>query len=159
MGQPSSHQTGFTLVELIIIIAILGIVAGLFSLSFLRSIRTAELREVATQIAVDLRRARSQAQRGSAAMTVTMPGTASATSGATAYAVGPVQKNLPTRVRVYCSGNCGVASTDVTYQAPYGELGGTGYVFRVRSSMAGISDVEIRVVGVTGKVIVTGAGT
>ncbi|GGO36429.1 pilus assembly FimT family protein [Deinococcus humi] len=149
---------GFTLLEILVVLAIIAILTGIFGVNLIRSIRTAELREAATQVATDFRRARSQAQRGSTDVVLVLPGI----SGGTVYKVDTVQKVLPNGAQVICKTTCGSgATTNVTYQAPYGELGAgaTGSVYTVRSPINGISDLEIRIVGVTGKVILTKAGS
>ncbi len=151
-------RNGFTLLEILVVLAIIGILMGIFSINLIRNIRTAELREAAAQIATDLRRARSQAQRGNADVVLVLPGTA----GNTTYKVDTVTKTLPNNVKVFCKTTCGSGTTtNVTYQAPYGELGAgaTGSVYTIRSPMSGINDLEIRIVGVTGKVLLTGAGS
>ncbi|GGM17995.1 pilus assembly FimT family protein [Deinococcus aerophilus] len=149
---------GFTLLEILVVLAIIGILMGIFSVNLIKSIRTAELREAATQVATDLRWARSQAQRGSTDIVLVLPGSA----GNTTYKVDTVTKTLPNNVRVICKTTCGSGTTtNVTYQAPYGELGAgaTGSVYTLRSPVSGINDLEIRIVGVTGKVILTAAGS
>ena len=64
------RQHGFTLIELLIVLAVLGILMGLFGMSYLRSVRAAEVREGANQIAADLRAARASAQRHSEGATL-----------------------------------------------------------------------------------------
>jgi prepilin-type N-terminal cleavage/methylation domain-containing protein len=149
---------GFTLLEILVVLGIIAILMGIFGINLIRNIRTAELREAAAQVATDLRRARSQAQRGSNDIVLVLPGSA----GNTTYKVDTVTKTLPNNVTVICKTTCGSGTTtNVTYQAPYGELGAgaTGSVYTLRSPMSGINDLEIRIVGVTGKVILTAAGS
>ncbi len=151
---PHRHA-GFTLLELLMAIAVIGILAGIFGMSLIRSIRTAELREAANQVAIDFQRARSQAQRNSKDVVILVPrGTAGST-----YTVGSQTVTLANRVTLLCKTNCGSSGATVatTYQSPYGELGATGSVFIVQSPVSGIPALEIRIVGVTGKVILTKA--
>ncbi|GGI82425.1 pilus assembly FimT family protein [Deinococcus wulumuqiensis] len=149
------HQGGLTLIELLVVLAIIGILMGIFGWNMIRSIRAAELREAAAQVAVDLRQARSLAQRSSSDIVLVLPGSA----GANTYKVDTNVKSIPYGVRLICRSNCGTSTTtNVTYQAPYGELGAIGSIYIVRSPMSGIGDYEIRIVGVTGKIILAKAG-
>lgn len=148
------RPSGFTLIEFLIVIAILGILVGLVGFGTVRSARAAELREAATQVATDLRRARSQAQRGSTNVTVSWDA-----GNSVRYQVSGSERRLPGTVTLNCTSNCSGSGTSgnlVTYTAPYGELAGaTGKVLRLASSFPGLTPLEVRVVGVTGKVIVT----
>ena len=65
MRRAATRQGGMTLLEILLVITIIGIMLALFGLSYVRSIRSAELREAAAQVATDFRRARSQVQRSS----------------------------------------------------------------------------------------------
>lgn len=145
---------GFTLLEILVVLAIIGILAGIFGWNLIRSIRSAELREATAQVATDLRRARSQAQRGSANMQVKW--SQNSDGEATAYSVNGSSRALPHNVRFTCSSGCsaGAGNKSFTYMAPYGEMDATGTVLKF-TSPANVLPLEIRVVGVTGKVIVT----
>ncbi|QFP75666.1 Tfp pilus assembly protein FimT/FimU [Deinococcus sp. AJ005] len=147
-------MSGFTLIEVLVVIAIIGILGGIFGSSLIRSIRTAELREAANQVASDFQRARSLAQRGSTNVTITTSkGTASGS-----YSVDGQARTLPNNIKLVCKTNCGAGTAAATtYQAPYGELTNLGSVFTVQSPAGGVAALEIRIVGVTGKVILTGA--
>ncbi|WP_082506195.1 type II secretion system protein [Deinococcus sp. Leaf326] len=149
-------QEAFTLLEILVVLAIITVLMGIFSWGLIRSIRSAELREATSQVATDLRRARSQAQRGSADVVLVFPNS----SGGTSYKVDTVNKTLPGSIQLIFKGSSSGSTTNITYQAPYGELSGAvGSVYTVRSPMNGVGDLEIRIVGVTGKVIVTKAGS
>lgn len=150
------RDQGFTLIQLLVTIGIIGILAAIFGINMLRSVRTAELREAANQVATDLRRARSQAQRGSANIEIVLPGTA----GAKTYSVSGQSRGVVNNVTVLCKSNCGTGPTvTINYQAPYGELGAMGSIFTIQSPSSNIGSLEVRIVGVTGKVILTRAGS
>ncbi|WP_135229173.1 pilus assembly FimT family protein [Deinococcus fonticola] len=149
--------SAFTLVEILIVLAIIGILAGIFGWNVISSIRKAELREAANQVASDFRRARSQAQRGSA--DVAIDWTLDTNGNITAYSVAGQSRPVVNKVSMSCTTGCGSGSSitnKVTYTAPYGELGATGNVFTLRSPMTSLPSIEVRIVGVTGKVIVAG---
>ena len=147
------HRMGFTLIELLVVIAIIGILSGIFGWNLLRSIRSAELREATTNFASDLRRARSQAQRGSADMVIQW--TPNGAGNMTTYSVAGQSRTLANSVKMTCS-SCG---TKLTYTAPYGEIDATGNVFVLTSPMSAVSPMQVRVVGVTGKVIIADSGS
>ena len=167
MARHINRHAGLTLLEILVVLAILGIMLGLFGLSYIRSIRSAELREAANQVATDFRRARSQAQRGSADITISW--TPDSLGNVTAYTVGTgAARPLPNGVSLKCISGCvaptsappGANYNSITYTAPYGELATqngaiSGKKFTLSSPATGITPLEIRVVGVTGKVILT----
>lgn len=148
--------TGFTLLELLIVLTILGILLGLFGLSYLRSIRAAEVREGANQIAADLRAARASAQRRSTPGAFKWAGTGSLSSYTLEIPSGTAPKtaSLPGSVTFRCLDGCPPGRA-LTYSAPYGEMTTTinGTRFVVESRTAGIPAIEVRVVGVTGRVM------
>lgn len=152
-----TYQKGFTLIEMLVVIAIIGILSGIFGWNLLRSIRSAELREATTNFASDLRRARSQAQRGSADMVVALP---SGTAEVTQYTVSGKTIPVANRVKMICKSGCSATEKSLTYQAPFGELDRPqGYVFEFISPMSDLNRTQVKVVGVTGKVIIAGGGS
>lgn len=151
-------MSGFTLIELLVVLAILGILMGIFGLSYLRSIRSAEVREGANQIAADLRAARSNAQRRSTPGAFKWTGTGGLTSYTLEIPSGtatPKAASLPRGVTFRCLDGCPAGRT-LTYNAPYGEMTTTinGTRFIVESQTPNIPPIEVRVVGVTGRVMV-----
>lgn len=163
----TTRQSGMTLLEILLIITIIGIMLTLFGLSYVRSIRSAELREAAAQVATDLRRARSQVQRSST--NITLSWTPDSEGRVSAYTVGTdPARSLPNGVTLKCVSGCtapagapaGTNYNSITYTAPYGELATqngaiNGKRFVLSSPATGITPLEVRVVGVTGKVILT----
>lgn len=151
------HRHGFTLLEILIVLAILGILMGIFGMSYLRSIRAAEVREGANQIAADLRAARSAAQRRSSPGTFRWAGVGSLTGYTVEIPSGtatPKTAILPRGVTFRCLDGCPTSRT-LTYSAPYGEMTTTinGSRFIVESQTPNIQAVEVRVVGITGRVM------
>lgn len=161
------HQKGFTLVEILIVLGVIAILAGIVGSTLLRSIRSAELREAAVQVATDLRRARSQAQRGSADIQISWTPDSTPDRIIRGYRVGgdTTDRLLPGGVTMTCDSGCSSSSptanfNNLTYTAPYGELSPqngaiSGKRFTLRSPMAGLTPLSLRVVGITGKVAVT----
>lgn len=157
------HAPGFTLLEILIVLAILGILMGIFGLSYMRSIRAAEVREGANQIAADLRAARASAQRQSQNASLRWAdGMAALTTYSILIPSAPAAqtRTLPRGVTFRCvtNGGCPAASAGVrtlTYSAPYGEMTSTisGTRFVVESQTPNIPSIEVRVVGVTGRVM------
>lgn len=151
---------GFTLIELLVVLAIVGILMGIFGISYLRSVRTAEVREGANQIAADLRSARASAQRQSTPGAFKWGGTGSLTGYTLEIPSGtstPKTVSLPRGVTLRCVDGCPAART-LTYNAPYGEMTTAinGTRFAVESQTPNIPAVEVRVVGVTGRVMLVG---
>ncbi|MFC6592117.1 Tfp pilus assembly protein FimT/FimU [Deinococcus lacus] len=143
--------SGVTLFELLIAIAVMGVLAAIgFNIS-LSSIRATQVREAANLVARDVREARSQAQRNSQNMTFAWSGNTYKVARQGREASVPF-KSLPRGVTLECLTNCG--NSTVSYTAPYGELAnGLGSVLRVSMAGTNIEPIEIRIMGVTGKVM------
>ncbi|RJF72801.1 prepilin-type N-terminal cleavage/methylation domain-containing protein [Deinococcus cavernae] len=148
------RRDGVTIVEILVVIAIIGLLAGIFGWSLISGIRKAQLREAANQVASDFRRARSQAQRGSADMVIEW--TLDANGKITAYSLAGQSRPVANGAVLSCITGCSSGNNKVTYTAPYGELDATGNVFSLTSPMTSLPTMQVRIVGVTGKVIVAG---
>lgn len=160
-----ANVSGFTLLELLVVLTVLGILMGVLGMSYLRSVRAGEVREGAARIAADLRAARASAQRQSQNASLTWAGGMSSLNTYTlVLSSGPRARSLPPGVTFRCitNGGCPVASSGVrtlTYQAPYGEMTTAinGMRLLVESTTPNIPAIEVRVVGVTGRVMITAA--
>ncbi|ULH16793.1 type II secretion system GspH family protein [Deinococcus sp. KNUC1210] len=155
-GQRRTLQ-GFTLLEVLVVIAIIGILAGALVALSARNYRKSQLRDGAVQLMTDLNRARSLAQRSSFDSTVQIMGQLGAPSSTytTLWGGGatPVTRSLPTSVQVAPLSSAASART-LTYSAPYAETDSIGTLWEVSSS--GSSDrLYLKAVGVTGKVILS----
>ncbi|WP_288402716.1 type II secretion system protein [uncultured Deinococcus sp.] len=151
---------GFTLLELLVVMAIIGALIGVIGYFSYRWTRTAQLREAAYQVITDLRRARSQAQLTSSSSLMTLcssTGAACSTSDTSSSPVystawggtGSGTRSLPYGVQIRNS----VGGNSVTYTAPYAEVDApTGTVWTLTSPVNGVAPLYIKVVGVTGKV-------
>lgn len=151
-------RDGFTLLEILIALAILGLVAGLFSTGLVRYLQTVYVQDASSQLATDLRKARSLAQRNSQDMVISFTPGAGGKTGI--YMVDGKTVTLPNNIQFACTFGCGTAtSNQVAYQAPYGELvadsnTSIGKVLTVYPGNTGLAAIEIRVMGVSGKVMV-----
>ena len=107
-SNPRTTQ-GFTLLEVLIVIVIIGIATAVLVAFSSDSYRKTQLRDGTTQLVADLNRARGQAQRSSTDSVVTLTGTVGSPNAAYTTAWGgtaagvaatPVSRALPTPIRV-----------------------------------------------------------
>ena len=151
---------GFTLVELLAVLAIIGIVTAVIVAFSADSYRKTQLRDGATQLVADLNRARAQAQRTSSDSVVTLTTAAVGSPDANyatqwAGATTATNKALPAPIRV-APYNSTYSLGAIRYSAPYGEVTATGILWEV-SSLSTTSKLYIKAVGVTGKVMLSAA--
>lgn len=139
------NKKGFTLLELLIALAVVGILATLGFSSFLGAQRRAQLSEATAQFASDLQRARSEAQRHNRNASLALNDDSSYILTLDGNAT---IRTLPHGAQVEV-----VSGADtVTYNAPYGEVDAPDRRFAISS--ARIDEVRyVRIIGVTGKVI------
>lgn len=153
-------NAGFTLLEILVVLAIMSILLGIGYSSLLGSIRRGEVMEGVRTFAGDIERARSSAQKQS--VTATIAWTTAAGQPLDGYTLtrsGTTQNRmLSDRVKVTCvsmtGSACNLASPQLVFSAPYAEASG-GAVFRIDHKVNGIRPTYVKIGGVTGKVSVS----
>ncbi len=142
-----TRTAGFTLLETLIVLAILAIVFAMGSFFFFGLNRRTAVRQGESEIAATLNRARSEAQRYNTNVTFTL--------NASDYTLtrGGVTRTYTWPTAVSTSAVSG-SPTAVTYLAPYGEVQQTGTAFRVRSTTNSSVSGVVGVIGLTGKVVI-----
>ncbi|PYE54437.1 pilus assembly FimT family protein [Deinococcus yavapaiensis] len=149
-------SAGFTLLEALVVCAILGVVLGVGFFVATRAVRQGAVREAAFLVASDLRAARFEAVRSSLVQVFSWPSEARETVGYTmASGNRSLSRVLPSGTRLVCV-TCPVGRVIVTYTPPYAELAAAiGVVLRVEG-VPGTRPLLVKIVGITGKVMVTG---
>jgi len=151
--QGAKHaRSGFTLLEILVVLVILGILSGVMAFSLLGNLRRSEVRNAAAQVMADLRLARMNAQKTGLVSPVTITnGTGNYTAQTSA---GAVQiRTLENGVTLWATTSTN--GFQVTYRPPFGTLDTIGLVWEVRSHATQVPPLYIKVVGVTGKVILS----
>ncbi|GGR61742.1 hypothetical protein GCM10008959_24660 [Deinococcus seoulensis] len=142
---------GFSLIELLVVMAIVGILSAVLFVSSARGIRQQQLREAGTQLLADLNSARTQATQSSTATSVTLTSTAYATPKATYVTVWPQSgsgtRTLPNDVMV---APVATYANTITYVAPYAESSVPGGAVWILSNKLG-ETLYIKLLGTTGK--------
>ncbi|MFD2608375.1 Tfp pilus assembly protein FimT/FimU [Deinococcus taklimakanensis] len=153
-GKPLARRTaGLTLLEMLVVLAILGIIAGIFYMNLMNSIRQQDVRNAAYQLVTDLRRARTDAQKTGQPVTVRIVNSTSSYARQVAGAAEQT-RTLERGVTVQSTG-AAASSLAVTYQPPYGTLAATGTTWRVQSPANPNIRQFVKIVGVTGKVMIS----
>ncbi|KIQ55112.1 pilus assembly FimT family protein [Meiothermus taiwanensis] len=143
-------QKGISLLELLIGLAVLGILLGVGFVSLSAYRQSLVIREAATQVATELQRIRQQARRQSLNFSF------QAAEGGNTYKVGPTRelalqagKPLPPGVIFQ---HVPAGGGRVTFLAPYGVVDAANRTFTLRGP--GNRVLNVHVVGSTGKVVV-----
>lgn len=142
---------GFSLIELLIVCAIIGILGAVATTNFRNASERARVGEASAQLAADLQRARSSAQRLNQNAVLRIASTNAATYTLTLGTQQPITRTLPANTQV----SVPAAPLEIRYNAPFGEMTvgnlATNALLTTRSR-SGHEGREIRVLGVTGKV-------
>ena len=131
------RQRGFTLIEMLIVCAILAILLGIGMVNFQKFRNNLELRQAQQTLVQELNRARSDSRRLSQDQTVTWT--------SSQLMIGTRTVDFSDSIQLVKT----IGSNDLVYTAPYGRLKLTDYLFELRH---GELKREVRVYGVTGKI-------
>lgn len=154
-------KSGLTLVEILVVMAILGILLAIASVNLNGARQRALVREAAASVATALLQARSEAQRYNSNVVVAL-------EGGTAFTIRQVRNgSLVSRTVRLPAGTVAQVpaggATTLTYRAPFGVLdgGGAAFCFRLVSqdvpcdtSLTTAPRSVVGVVGLVGKVVV-----
>jgi prepilin-type N-terminal cleavage/methylation domain-containing protein len=161
------HQTGFTLLELLVVVAIIATLAAIGFNSFAEYQQTQRLNTARTELAVAIERIRQYTRRYNVSYTIKFnaDGTyASTTKDSSGTAItqidGPpvtvlpqISGKLPTGMTFSVNAS-GAGLDEVTYTAPFGRNDATKDCVGIAlSAMGRTFGQEIHIVGVTGKVM------
>ena len=137
---------GFSLLELLLVCAIIGILGAVATKTFTDATRRARVNEASAQLAADLQRARSSAQRYNQNSSLKIESTSATSYTLTIGAQDPITRTLPPNTQVTVK----TAPLTLTYKAPFGEMDISNPILTVRTD--GAKSRDVRVLGVTGKV-------
>ncbi len=142
------HAQGFTLLELLFVLVILGVLASLGFSTLMEARGRAQLEEATVQFAADVQRARSTAQRHNRSASIAL----GEELGRYTLTLNDVthERRLPHDAQVSVEHGSG----SVTYSAPFGEVNALSRRFTIASART--ERVRyVKVIGVTGKVIIS----
>jgi prepilin-type N-terminal cleavage/methylation domain-containing protein len=169
-----STQPGFTLIEMLIVITLIGILgAGALSV-YLREARRAQVQAVRSQLVLDLQYARSNAQRYNCNWTVNfvneskyeLTGATLGGANINCATTTVTTRNLPTGIQIRqktVSTSTAPNNYGFFYSSPFGAISVGGNPDSIEigyatSATAAVTDATyVKIIGVTGKVISSAA--
>ena len=156
MRRSSRRSPGFTIIELLVVMVIVGAVTGALFVNLNRNRNRAQLREAALQVVTDLNRARAKAQQTSSGSVVQLASQTGATGYTTQWAgaSSATSRTLVNGVIAETVSPATAAGRTISYAAPYAEIDGVGNVWKF-TGKGSIDPLYVKVVGVTGKVILS----
>ncbi|GGJ53972.1 pilus assembly FimT family protein [Deinococcus roseus] len=136
---------GFTLIEILLTVAVMGIMSGIAVFSFFNFQTKQQLRDGVVQFAGELNNLRAQARKTSSNWTITWVG------GASNY---QVTNNSVTTVRNLATGVKfdGSGSKTLNFQAPYGLLDQTNLAITLKGRNNATQGIYL--IGMGGKVVI-----
>ena len=137
-----TRTQGLTLLELLIVCAVIGILSAVGIVTFRNAIERARVNEAATQVSADLQRARSASQRFNRGSTFQV-----AAANDKSYTL---TVNGQSTVKTLPAGAKFTAANTIGYSAPFGETGAS--IITLEVSSASGTKRSVKVLGVTGKV-------
>lgn len=140
---------GFTLLELLLVCAIIGILGGVGILNLRNAIDRGRLSDGASQFAASLQRARSSAQRYDKSSVLKLSANPATTYTLSTNGETAMTYTLPAGVQITPSS---AAAMNLTYSAPFGEINVASNA-KYTIGLVGKSAVTyVKILGVTGKV-------
>ncbi len=137
------QRSGFSLTELLLVLAILGVVLATGYVSLNPLVKRSRIGEAAAAVAGSLQRARSYAQRSNLAASWVRTGTAT-------YRLTLGTETIDAKLPAGLSFVQPPVGSGVSYSAPYGEIDAVPHRITIRGNGF---EADVRIVGVTGKVI------
>ena len=150
---------GFTVLELMIVLVVIGIIGAIFSYTLFNSFQSSLVQQGATQLAADLNRAKSLSQRSTTNSSVTISATGASNTYTTQWinaSTGGIliqTSTLPNGISVSLPSTNG-GSNIVTFSPPFGTQDAVGEVWVV-SGASRVPPLYVKVIGVTAKVVIS----
>jgi len=158
-------RAGYTFIELLVVIAILAVLFAVGLNTYRKARWRAQVRDGLTTLAVTLKEARSTAQRFNVTARVRFTGPrtfALEAKDRLGNTHRSYRRELPAYLELHYSKDGATwrptpTLGEVTYSAPFGETGASSTLFRVRHTRDRRIAACLRIVGVTGKVVLARA--